>query len=86
MNVKLYYNDELVGEGIVIQLVEGKKMATGFNSPGEIQIQMTIQLSSKKVNNIIIDNDVVYKIDLDDIFDYNIGSIITGDIYRKRKL
>jgi hypothetical protein len=86
MGVRLYLNERLVGEGRLIELVEGNRMQNGFNSPGEIKIEMTTQLSSKVADTVLIDNGTKYKIDLDDIFDYSIGSVIRGNIYNKRKL
>ncbi|WP_234117535.1 hypothetical protein [Clostridium hydrogenum] len=86
MNVKLYLNGQLVGEGRIINLVEEQRMPSKLKFPGKVIIKMTTQLNSKIANSIIIDNDISYNIDLDDIFDYSIGSEISGDIYSKRKL
>ena len=85
MDVKLYLNEEVIGEGSVLELVEGYKGATGYNVPGKIKIEMKTKLSSKLANSINVDNNITYKIKLDIVRDFNVGSVITGKISNKQE-
>lgn len=86
MNIKLYLNSKLVGDGKCIEIVEGRMMKNKYKQPSRIKIQLTSELEGRIANRIIIDNKVQYSIELDENLSYYKGDVINGDIYNKQNL
>lgn len=80
-NVEIFKMEKLVGTGIVLGFVKGKRMMNGCNEPSRIKIKLTTNLEGGICNIIIIDEKLQYGIDLDECSLFNKGDIIIGSLY-----
>ena len=86
MSVKLYLNNNLVGYGECLEIIEGEKMKNKYNRPSKIKIQLTSDLEGRIANIIIIDDKIQYSIELDENLSYYKGDVISGYIFGKLNL